>query len=243
MGLFSHKPKISIKEFCRQFYDTQIFHPIIAGTDVGSVFFETVFSSVVEADQSFARVKRSAFEREMTALRVELFGLAWGHRFKQEKFTIPQSVFTRGYLEENGKLEVWDIMGEYNQAIAQSSVMTATGEQMGTAHVVSINKLRADMFDATVGAWERSGINVWDTEPTSKGYQMVQCVARVANRIGADIRRNDCILVKRLAARLAARLRCRKDLESEALFRLQAVIFGLYEDAMEAIKSVNLQVQ
>ena len=239
MGLLRRKPKIGIEEFCREFYDTQIFHPIIAGTDVGSVFWETVFKSVVEADQSFATIDPTLFRKEMTALRMELFGLAWMHKFKREEYTIPQSLFTKRYLEENGRLDIWDIMGEYNQAIAQSSVMTATGEQMGgrvgRARIVSLNKLRADMFDKWAGA------NIGDRSVTKEDEDHAKCVARVANRIGADIGRGDCIAVKRLGARLADRLGCDINLKPEALFRLSAVIFGLYEGAKESIKSVNLQ--
>lgn len=238
MGLLKRKPKIGIEEFCREFYDTQIFHPIIAEIDVWSAFLETVSKSVSEADQSFARIKRAAFEREMTALRVELFGLAWGHRFKREQFTIPQSLFTKRYLEENGKLEIWEIMGEYNQAIAESVTMTESGEQMNAWRIAKANLVRANMFDK----WAEA--NIGDpSAPTEEEKTLANCVARVANRIGVDISRADCIAVKRLAARLAARLRCRKDLKSEALFRLSAVIYGMYSGAKESIQSVNLQAR
>jgi hypothetical protein len=236
MGLLGREPKISIEEFCREFYDAQIFRPIIAGTDVGSVFLETVFNSVVEADQSFAEIDKAVFWQEMTAIRLELFGLAWGHRFKQDKFTIPQSVFTRHYLEDNEKFGIWDIMGEYNQAIAESITMTESGGQMDAWQVAKANKARADMFDKWADA------NIGDpSDPTEQEEILANCVARVANRIGADIRRNDCILVKRLTARLAERLGCSTNLNAEALFRLGAVIFGLYQGAKETMKSVNLQ--
>jgi hypothetical protein len=241
MGLLSRKPKISIEEFCQQFYDSRIFHAIIAGEDVWAGFLGSAFKSVVEVEQSFAVIDPTVFKREMTALRIELFGLAWGHRFKEERFTIPQSIFTRHYLEENGEFELWDIMGEYNQAIAQSTTLTERGEQMegriARARVTSLNLLRAKRFDR----WAEA--NIGDpSAPTEKEKILANCVARVANRIGADIRRNDCILVKRLTAKLADRLSCEPNLSVEALFRLGAVIFGLYEGAMEAIKSSDLQV-
>lgn len=237
MGLLNRKPKTSIEDFCRQFYDSVVFHPIIAGEDFNKVWWDTVFDSVAEDDKSFAVIDKSSFTQEMTALRLELFGLAWGHKFKKEKFIIPQSVFTRHYLEESERLEIWDIMGEYNQASAQSAKMTESGQQMDVRQAVLVNKARADMFDKWVDA------NIVDpSNPTEQEKTFLNCVARVANRIGADIRRNDCILVKRLAARLADRLGCDINLKPEALFKLGAVIFGLYEGAREAIKSVNLQV-
>lgn len=242
MGFLSRKPKIGIEEFCQHFYDSQIFHATIAGGDVWSGFLETVFRSVAEVDQSFAVIDLGVFKREMAALRLELFALAWGHKFRQEKFTIPQSIFTRRYLERNGKLEIWDIMGEYNQAVAQSATLTVTGAQMegriARARITSLNLSRSNIFDK----WAEA--NIGDpSAPTDEESTLANCVARVANRIGADIRRNDCILVKRLTARLADRVNCDPNLSAEALFRLGAVIFGFHEGAMEAIKSVNLQVR
>lgn len=242
MGFLGRKPKIGIEEFCQQFYDSQILRPIIAGEDVWAGFLEIVFKSVAEVDQSFAAIDMAVFKGEMTALRLELFGLAWGHRFKQESFTIPQSIFTRRYLEASGQREIWDIMGEYNQAVAQSATLNVTGEQMegrvARARITSLNLSRSNMFDK----WAEA--NIGDpSAPTEEENMLANCVARVANRIGADIRRNDCILVKRLTARLADRLNCDPNLSAEALFRLGAVIFGFHEGATEAIKSVNLQVR
>ena len=235
MGLLSRKPKVSIEEFCRQFYDTDVFNPtVLAGVDVGEAFWETAFNSVVEAAKSFEAVDRAKFRHEMTALRMELFGLAWMHKFKRGELTIPQSVFTRHYLEKNGKIEIWDMMVEYNQATADSVTLTATGERMKDWQVVKYNKTKLDIL-----------IKKWLPRLEAQGreinQELVDCAAAVANRIGADIRKNDCILVKRLTVRLADRLGCDISLNSEALFRLGVVIFGLYEGATEAIKGVNLE--
>ncbi len=236
MGLLSRKPKVAIEEYCRQFYDFSVFHPIIANRDLNKAWWITVFDSMVEADQSFVTIDQDVFIREMTAIRLELFGVAWGYRFKQDKFTIRQSIFTRHYLEENQKLEIWDIAGEYNQAVAQSATMTESGEQMDAWRVAKANKARADMFDRWADA------NIGDPSPTEEEKIIGTCVARVANRIGADIRRNDCILAKLLAARLADRLGCSTNLNAGALFKLGAVIFGLYKGADEAMKNVSLQL-
>lgn len=239
MGLFGRKTEVSIDGFCRQFYDSQVFYPVITGEDISRVWWDTIFNSLVEADESLSLIDKALFIREMTALRLELFALAWAHRFKHEKFTMPQSVFTRQYLEENGKLELWDIMGEYNQAIAQSATLTETREEIGgrtgRARITYINELRSQ-------SWERwcADVHVDPSAPTEEQKRFLGCVARVANRIGADVKRNDCILAKRLSARLADRLKCDPNLGAEALFRLSAVAFGLYEGAREAIKDVSL---
>ena len=224
MGLLSRKSKIGIEEFCRQFYDSQIFHPIIAGEDVGSGFWETAFNFVAEADQSFAAIDPAVFQREMIALRIELFGLAWMHHLKQDKYILPEIVFTKSYLEQNGQLDIWDAMCAYNQAIARSSVEVIAGERMRRAWIVGMNKFKIDSF----GEWVEAGV-----EP--------ECATHLGNRLGTDVAWSKGITLKMLTARLADRLGCDINLNSEALFRLGSVIFGLYNGAKEAIKSVNLQ--
>src|SRR3972149_1579541 len=186
MGLLSRKPKTGIEEFCQQFYATQIFHAGIAGEDVASGFWEIVFRSVAEADKSFAYIAPAIFKREMTALHMELCGLAWRDKFKREEFTLRQSIFTNRYLEENGRLEIWDIMGEYNQAIADSATLTARGERQDAWRVAQSNKARADMFD------KRAEANIGNpSAPTEEEKKLAICVARVANRIGTNKTRND----------------------------------------------------
>jgi hypothetical protein len=236
MAPFGHKTKVTPKGFCREFYDSQVFNVAIAGHDMSSAYWDTVFRSIVEADESFAGTDKDVFVREMNAMRLELFGLAWGRKFKKEKYTIPQSTFTRQYLKQNGKLELWDIMGEYNRAIADSVTLTENGERMGDRRVDEVNLARLDMLEKWLN------VNVKDTENlTEEEDEAVKSFTRVANRIGADVSRNDCILVKRLGARLADRLGCSLNLGTEALFRLAATIYGLYQGAMEAIKDISLQ--
>ena len=240
MGLLSRKPKIGIEEFCREFYNAQIFHPMIAGEDFSTFWWDTVFNSVVEADKSFALIDKTMFIREMTALRLELFGLAWGHKFKRDKFTIPQSVFTRRYLEENEKIELWDIMGEYNQVVAQSATANRTGEQVGgrtgRALVTSVNMTRSNMCED----WFKA--NIKDTSNiTEEEEVLARSVTRVINRFGADIKREDCVLPKMLSSKLLDRVGYKPCLAVEVASRISAVIFGVYEGAKEAIKSVNLQ--
>jgi len=236
MGLFKSKPKISVEDCSRQFYDSSIFQAVIAGSDVWSGYLDTVFEAVVDADQSFSKIDPNVFWTEMTALRMELFALAWSHRFKKPQSTISQSLYTREYLKDVRKLKLWQIMGEYNRALAQSTVMEANGQPKDEWSVAKINKLRTDMFeewaDASIGDPSRM---------TNEHKEQAECVARVANRVGADMRRENCIAVVRLGARLADRLRCDINLDTEALLRLGSVIFGFYMGAEEYLKSVDVQ--
>ena len=39
MGLFSQKLKVGVEEFCEQFYDKTIFHPIVGGEDFNEIWW------------------------------------------------------------------------------------------------------------------------------------------------------------------------------------------------------------
>ena len=241
MGLFNKKRKVGIEEFCYQFYDNNIFKPVIAGQDFNKVWWDNVCDSIVEFDKSFQLIDKSVFSREITALRLELFGLAWVSKFTREKFTIPQSIFTRKYLERNGKLDIWDIMGEYGKIIAQSAFLDSKGKQVegrtGRARFAFVNTFRMGIFNK----WVETNISNPPTATTEEEKILINCVARVINRMVVDISRSDCVLVKLLAARLADRLGCNVSLNSKALFMFAAVVFGLYKGAQEAIKDIKLE--
>jgi len=240
MPLFESKPKLSIEECCRQFYDSNIFQAIIHGIDGWSILLDTYFKSIAEVDQSFLSVDSTLFRNEMTALRMELFAFAWSARFKRDKYTVPQSFFTRSYLEENGSLEIWHIMGEYNQVIAMSATMNAYGKPtpggIGRAQVTGINLMRVNVAED----WMKANVVNMDAM-TEEEEDKLGCAVRVFSRIGADIKYADGVVVKLLASRLANRLGCDVNLKSEALFRLGAIILGFYKGAEEYLKSVDLQ--
>ena len=244
MGLLSHQPKISIEEFCRQFYDSFVFNATIRGVDINDALYKTYFDSVVEADQSFAEIDRGKFQNELTAIRMELFGLAWLHKFKKEELAIPQSLFTRRYLEENGRIKIWEIMGEYNQAIARSGIMTVRQYPDGSRRftqidddllVAKMNKARFDIL----AKWAESNLPKKELM-TDKDDIAAVCVARVANRFGVDAKRFSSITVPLLASRLADRLGCDIETNIEALFRLGAFIFGFYDGAKEGLKDATI---
>jgi len=240
VGLLSREPDVSIDEFCRKFYDSQIFNPIIGGTDVGLVFWQHAYNSVAEADERFKNININKFQEEANALRMELFALAWMERFKGEQYTLPQSFFTKSYLQEINKTQIWDIMGEYNQVIAKSATLTDTGKQLegrlGRARITQINLLRFNTYKRWSEAYLGSKDNM-----TAEDEARAICIGRVVNRIGADIKRGDCIGVKILSGRLAERVGCDFLIGGEAFSRLGRITFGLYEGAKEAIKNVNIQ--
>jgi hypothetical protein len=222
MGLFSRKQAVRLAQFCGEFYDTQILNPVIEGIDAGQVYVETVRRSVMEADPSFEGVETASLATEITAIRFEVFGLAWLHQFAG-KHAAAQSAFTKRYLEERNRADVWEAMEAYNQASARSSTLGHTPKTpSGRAHLVFIDKTRADLFDA----WLKQG---FEPEP----------VARAANRFGTDVAWERNLTPGFLMLTLCQRLGC--EVNEEGQFRLIAVIRGLYDGVREALRSIKIE--
>lgn len=227
-GLLKSKPEIGSEEFCRDFYDSNIFHAVIGGQDEYSSFLEFSFNHVVEADPSFATVDRDLFRREVTALHMELFGLAWMHRLKQERFLLFETTFTKRYLEEQDHFDIWENMLAYNIAISKSVseiLRLTTGEQKFKLKAVLRNKSMMDFFAKSVEAGADES-----------------CAARICNRMSTAEAWDSKITLKHITARCADRLKCNENLDPEALFRLSVIFYGFYNGAMEAIKSVKLKL-
>ncbi len=222
MGLFSSKPKVGVEEFCRKFYDSYVFRPVIADTDVSSSLSESLLEFVTEADESFATVDKTLLQKEANTLRLELFGLAWQHRLKPDR-TIPQVVFTKNYLEENGWLDIWEAITDYSKAIARSPGEIPGGRSRQASNAV-IARSRLDF----ALKWGKAGIDK-------------DSVAYVANRIGTDQAWNRGITASMLTDTLLDRLG--RKLNPDGRSRLEAAVVGFYLGAMEAIKSVDLQIR
>lgn len=221
MEKFGHGQNINIEKLCREFYDFQVFEPpVISGIDAKSFVWNTYFNSVVEADASFAKVGSDTFLAEIHAIQLEMFALAFGEKFKNDDMAMRQSAFTKDYLRERDALNMWETMGEYNRALAQSATMNHKFEQVGNIQVARLNEKRF----VAVKKWAESEIDK-------------KCIGRVINRIGVDVHRADAVASKRLAVKLAERLNCDPKLKPEALFRLEAIIFGLYRGAEDYLKS------
>jgi hypothetical protein len=151
-------------------------------------------------------------------LVLELFSLAWLHQFKKIEKVLPQTIFTKKYLTQTNHFNNWQIMAEYNQAIAQSSTDLTKTDWVKKGWITYLNNLRASLFDK----WVEEGLDP-------------ECTARVANRIGTEVAWEKGLTVGRLTARIVDRLGCDINLKSEALFVLGAIFIGFYNGSKEAI--------
>jgi hypothetical protein len=244
MGFFSNKQKMKIEEFCCHYYDSQIFHAIVDGEDASQKILDTIFNSIMNEDQSFSKIDRNLFDKEMASLHLELFALAWLNRFKEYEHSISQSIFTYNYLKDSNRLETWEAMGKYNTAIAQTATMKADGQQMTgdtglqRATIVRVNTRRADLFEKWIKANLKNPSN-----PTQEQKELLHCVTRVFNRIEADLMRNNEIGNRRITALFLYRIgwNIDKNLNTGALSKLAAQPIAMYEFAQKILKNVDIQ--
>ncbi len=224
MKLF--KPKARLSDICQKFYDTAILHPTIPGIniDVTSDYFEGVRGSIIEVDQAFSRVQPAQFAEEMMAIWFEVFGLAWLHEVG-EKYTATQSAYTKNYLQRENRLDIWERLEEYNQAISRSGAYGISKDtQEGKLTLALRDKEKVDKFKL----WMDQGIDP-------------KCVARAANRLGTEKAWADNRTRSALIFTLCTRIGYDPmELHDDARFRLEATIFGLYNGAKEFLSEVRV---
>lgn len=226
MSSFSEGQKVRLEDFCRDFYEKNILNPVVGGVDVGALYSDTAWKTVVEADQNFADINSQRFATEILPLRFELFALAWLHQFG-DRSAVAQSVFTKHYLQEKKRDGIWDASEPYNQAIARSVTLGKTAETAsGRAHIGFITKMRVDLFDK----YRKEG-----RDP--------KCVARVLNRLFSDEAWKKGITAGLLMFALCNCLDFEPNFEpnKEAQFRLTAVIRGLYDGARQSLERIEIK--
>jgi len=169
MTFFDKKKEVDLESFCRLFYENVIFNCVVDGLDVNDNIFEILNNSLVAVDQIFANIDSQKFNYEIIVLQFELFALAWLYQFG-DKLAVAQSTFTKNYLHEKKKDDIWDAMEPYNQAIARSSTFGKTSKNaFDRVFLAKVFKTRAALFEQFY----------------KEGYDP-KCIARVLNRLFSD---------------------------------------------------------
>jgi hypothetical protein len=248
MGIFSSKPKVDMESFCRDYYDSQMFHAIVDAEDGSRKILDAAFQLLTDSDPSFLKVAPALFECEMTAMHLELFALAFLKRFSNFEQAVQHSIFTLRYLQNKGRSDIWEAMGKYNTVIAQTATMDASGQQMsgdtaiGRMRITQVNLSRFETFKK----WVKPRFSDPDNL-TANEEEIVGCVTRVCNHIEADIIRNRQIGNRKIAALFVYRLGmeniCGKDWQPSKDLGLRIVSqpLSMYEFATRMLKTVDLR--
>lgn len=169
MVFFNKKQEVDLETVCRIFYENVILNCVVDGINVNVTILDTLKNSLVATDQNFACIDSKKFDDEIIILQFELFALAWLHQFG-DKSAVAQSIFTKNYLKEKKRDNIWDDTEPYNQAIARSSTLGRTSKKpFDRVYLARVMKTRADLFDQ----YYKEG-----NDP--------KCVARVLNRLFTD---------------------------------------------------------
>jgi hypothetical protein len=117
MGFFTTKKQVRLENFCRDFYDNSILVQTIHGIDVSGVLAEQFKKSIVEVCPEFIEVDIEKIKNEIIVLRFELFAFAFIHPMYRDRLAVAQSIFTKQYLHEKNRDDIWEKMKNYNDAI------------------------------------------------------------------------------------------------------------------------------
>ena len=229
MGLFNRKEKVNLENFCRDFYDNQILNPKIGVTEVINVFPEMFKRKIVEVLPEFENISLQKIKEEITILRFELFALAWMHSFG-DKLAVYQSIFTKNYLHEKGRDDIWNGMEHYNRAISHS--VTSELSELNQAYII---KRRADLFGKYADIAEKNGMPCTDI---GLGLAINRISSEKAWKKGAT----PYFIMLKLCHNFG--LGYGKDYygpNKEAQFRLMTFIKGLYDGAQQSWDKVKIK--
>ncbi len=216
---------VNLEDFCRDFYDNQILNPTIGGVNVGTVLPDYVIG---EIDPAFAHVDKQKLADELMALRFELFALAWTHKFVSGRVVVAQSAFTKHYLHEKGKDDIWSGMHDYNGMIASVTLNWLT--KLGKMNLIWNYSKRKELIAENIKYAQINGINIDES------------VDRVNNRIGSENAWKQKFMLSPLVFTFCDRLGLNPNtLNKEAGLRLAVLIHGLYEGAQQSWDKIKIK--
>jgi hypothetical protein len=227
MSIFSRKQTVDLNSFCRDYYEKNIINPVIQGIDVSEVYIDTVKKYLVEADKDFLNITSEMLASEIIPLRFELFALAWMHRFTG-KFAIAQSIFTKNYLHEKGRDDIWDYMKYYNNAIDGATLNWLTN--LGKMNLSFWYGMRKDLAAKNIDDAKKLGVEADES------------IDMVNNRLCSENAWKQKLILNTIVSVFCDRIAVDPNkLSDDAIFRLAATIFGLYEGAQQSLEKIKIE--
>jgi hypothetical protein len=224
MAFLGRKNKVDIEDFCKDYYDLQVYQQHLKDSEADKIWWKEVTNAPGDIAASSLPSDFETTRRELVALRLELFSLAWLRKFERASAVMRQSSFTKGYVGVQDIKGVWEAMGEYNSVIGQPSVMSdARGRPLDGRKLADIANKRADI----ISQWTKNGFDV-------------ESVTRVANRIWADDR-SESGLFGLLGMKLAQRLTAPAPMPDYLAARISPVPLKLYLTAENDLHAVSLK--
>lgn len=227
MGIFSRKKEVNIEDFCRDFYDNIILNPVIEGVDVSTVFYTTSLHSIEEVDPD-CDIDPKYFTSEIRLLQFELFALAWTHKFLSGMTVINQNTFTKHYLHEKSRDDIWNEMKDYNNIIDGGTLNWLT--KLGKINLGFNYRMREDL----------SAENTKDAQ--KNGMKLDEVVERVNNRVLSENAWKQGFIIEPLMLTLRDRLGLGSNEPNEAAQRqLTYIIRMIYDGAKQSLDKIKIK--
>ena len=220
---FKKKVAWDLKEYCTQYFDNYILEtkPVVAGRKITDSYNEIVKEKLLEADGNFRLVDFNSFSSQALLIRLELFSLAWFHRFGEES-SIQLELFMKEYLMSNNKEKIWKDLASYNHAVAQSASMGFKTPAAERASMGFVNTMRIEL-------WKKYN---------EKGLDMT-CVSRTLNKIGTDKRWSRLVLtLDNIANTWSANLNY--PINSKTRFILISTFKGNYDGSKQSLAEIKI---
>ncbi|GEM_PF-6950451 len=218
MPFFGRKRTVSIDGFCQEYYDSEVF-----ALSNHKHWWDDVYQSLPRFGASMPCTDAAKFEREIKAIRLEIFSVAWLDEFERGQSVMPQSQFTKKYLIERGLGWAWNAMGAYNETLAEAGTVDENGRKLSPAELPNQGRSADDLLRRWAG----------------KGFD-VECVERVGRRLATHIIRDGTAL-QMLTRELLERSGAGHRLDAEEIGCVSAFLFGFYKDARGSVGRISLR--
>ena len=235
--------KLSTEEVCRTYFETQIFG--IGGVgDLSELgFFAKAGIDLKIKDASFKAIDDEDSTTELIAANIELYGLAWiNHQLESDPVSrnnpTDEISFTKNYLTQVGRGDVWERMDAYNTSLAAAIADSVVSNHYGRFR---------DLPDPTddEGYKQQRDKELLSlakplTEEFARHLSDGECVKRLMVRYltasPGDLQRITHV-TQNISLVFADRLDWSPD--AAGLFALQRIIVGLYENAVAYLGEVR----
>ena len=236
------KSKLNIEEVCRTYYDTQIFGPGGVGDPSELGIFAKATIDLELHGVSLKGIDDENCASELIAANIELYGLAWiNHQIESvaESRNLPtdEIAFTKSYLIQAGKGNIWERMGAYNDSLAATIADSIVSEHWGRF------RNWPDPTDDEGYKHQRDDEQIKLATALVDGFARHladgECVKRLMVRFlttPSDLQRITHV-TQNMSLVLADRLG--RDPNPDGLFALQRIIVGLYENAVAYLGAVR----
>lgn len=215
-----------------------------------------VYAELLKADMPARTIGRvqgfvDILDRELTALNIELFGLAWvdynytlfeeGNQGSNQLDVAlcTEVIFTKWYLEKANLPGTWDAAGLYNRAMVEAAVAQSASVDFSTFrsspfHDGWLNPSAEKEIKLLLSSFRGHFDKLLDA---SAGND-TECSLRLSNRVGSIMAWRDGVMVsQKLSLAFAERLGLAPSLENTVLF--QRLVVGLYKNAKNYINAVT----